>query len=177
MPVHLPCGPCALRSWRPADADALARHASSRAVWLRLRDGFPHPYTRANAEGWIAYASAQRPETHFAIDLAGEAVGGIGLVLGEDVERCSAEVGYWLGEAVWGRGLATAALGGLTGYAFEVFGLTRIFAVPFADNTASIRVLEKCGYRFEGRMRRSAVKAGVVKDQALHAITDEDWQA
>jgi RimJ/RimL family protein N-acetyltransferase len=104
----------------------------------------------------------------------GEAVGGIGLTLKNDVERCSAEIGYWLGEAVWGRGIATAAVQALTDYGFKAFGLTRIFAVPFANNPASMRVLEKVGYVREGVMRRSAIKGGVVLDQVLYAITDQD---
>ena len=76
----------------------------------------------------------------------GEAVDGIGLTLKSDVERCSAEIGYWLGEAVWGKGIATAAVQALTYYGFKTFGLTRIFAVPFANNPASMRMLEKAGY-------------------------------
>ena len=97
-------------------------------------------------------------------------VGSIGAVLGEDVERCSAEVGYWLGEAYWGRGIATLALLAFTRFAFAAYGVERLFAVPLAANIASCRVLEKAGYRLEGRMRRSAVKDGVVQDQALYAI-------
>jgi RimJ/RimL family protein N-acetyltransferase len=95
-------------------------------------------------------------------------------VLHDDVERCAAEIGYWLGRAFWGPGLATAAVGGLTGHAFRTHALTRVYALPFADNAASIRVLEKAGYRCEGRLRRAAVKDGRVRDQAVYAITDED---
>ena len=113
--------------------------------------------------------------THFAIEVHGEATGGIGLELGSDIERRSAEVGYWLGEAFWGKGITTAAVRALTGYGFEALNLTRIFAVPFASSSASIRVLEKCGYIREGIMRRSAVKEGVVIDQVLYALTDEDF--
>ncbi len=101
-------------------------------------------------------------------------VGSIGAVLGEDVERCSAEVGYWLGERYWGRGIATRALVGFTGYAFATYEVERLFAVPLAANTASCRVLEKAGYWLEGRMRRSAVKDGVVQVQLLYAIVRGD---
>ena len=107
--------------------------------------------------------------------MRGEATGGIGLELGGDIERRSAELGYWLGEAFWGKGITTAAVRALTGYGFEALNLTRIFAVPFASSSASIRVLEKCGYIREGLMRRSAVKEGVVIDQVLYALTDEDF--
>jgi RimJ/RimL family protein N-acetyltransferase len=174
--MHLDCGPCVVRPWQVADVDSLARHANDRGVWLNLRDRFPHPYTRADAEHWIAFAAAQAPQTNFAITVADEAVGGLGLTLHEDVERCSAEVGYWLGRAYWGKGLATAALRGLTAYAFRAHSLNRVYALPFADNAASVRVLEKAGFRREGRLRRSALKDGVVKDQFVYAITDLDIQ-
>jgi [ribosomal protein S5]-alanine N-acetyltransferase len=174
MPIHLDCGCCLVRSWRAGDEDSLARHANDRGVWLNLRDRFPHPYTPHDAEQWVRFAPSQIPETAFAIDLGGEAVGGIGVLLHQDIERCSAEIGYWLGRQFWGRGLATAAVRGLTAHAFGTYGLTRVYALPFADNAASLRVLEKAGYRLEGRLRRSAVKDGVVKDQAVYAVTDED---
>jgi RimJ/RimL family protein N-acetyltransferase len=103
-----------------------------------------------------------------------EVVGGIGLERKSDVERCSAEIGYWLGEDVWGRGIATAAVGALTSYGIEVLSLSRIFAAPFANNSASIRVLEKAGYVREGELRRSAIKEGVILDKVLYAITDKD---
>src|SRR5207245_1449014 len=106
-------------------------------------------YTRADGEAWLALAAQSQPETNFAIEYDGEAVGGIGLRLGQDIERVTAEIGYWLGESVWGRGIATAALVGLTQYAFPTFNLTRVFALPFADNLASRRVLEKAGFALE----------------------------
>ena len=109
------------------------------------------------------------PETFFAIAVGGEAVGGIGYVLQQDVERVSAEVGYWLGEPFWGRGITPEALAAVTRYAIEQHQLTRLFAVPFAYNTASCRVLEKAGYVVEGRLRRSAIKDGQVVDQLQYA--------
>lgn len=172
--VRLDCGTCVLRPWRKGDELSLVRYADNYAVWRRLRDRFPHPYARADAEWWISHTQRQNPQTHFAIEVHGEAVGGIGLELKSDIERCSAEIGFWLGEAVWGSGLATAAVSALTDYAFEALDLVRVFAVPFRDNPASIRVLEKCGYVREGVMRRSAVKEGAVLDQVLYAITDQD---
>ncbi len=97
--------------------------------------------------------------------MAGEAAGGVGFVLRQDVERVSAEIGYWLAEPFWGRGIATEALVALTGYAIANHALTRIYALPFAWNAASCRVLEKAGYRLEARLRRSAIKNGVITDQ------------
>jgi len=167
------CGPCIIRSWRRVDQETLPLHANNRKIWINLRDQFPHPYTPADARRWIKYITAVTPETNFAIDVNGEAVGGIALVLQSDVERCSAEVGYWLSEQYWGRGIATAALTAITEYAFKHLNLTRVFAIPFAHNEASIRVLEKAGYACEGRLRRSAIKDEVVLDQLMYAKTDD----
>jgi ribosomal-protein-alanine N-acetyltransferase len=173
--VRLDCGCCVLRPWREGDEPSLVRHADNYEVWRRLRDGFPHPYTRADAERWIAFAKQQDPQTHFAIEVRGEAIGGIGLGLRSDIERRSAEIGYGLGEGLWGRGITTVAVRAVTEYGFEALHLTRIFAVPFATTSASISVLQKCGYVHEGTMRRSTIKEGVVIDQELYALTDEDF--
>jgi RimJ/RimL family protein N-acetyltransferase len=164
----IPAGPCVLRPWRADDLDSLVRHANNAAIARNLRDAFPHPYTRADGEFWIALATTFDPCFHFAIEHEGEAVGGIGLSPRTDVERVSAEVGYWLGERVWGRGLAAAALQALVEHAFATTPLTRIFALPFAHNTASRRVLEKAGFHLEGLLRKAAIKEGRVVDQALY---------
>lgn len=158
-----------IRSWRAGDEPAIARHANSRAIWLNVRDRFPHPYTLADAERWVALATAAAPETQFAVEVGGEAVGGVGVFLQTDVERYSAEIGYWLGEAMWGRGLGTAVVRRFTDYAFDAFGLCRIYANVFEWNRGSCRVLEKAGYALEGRLRASGVKDGVVLDGLLYA--------
>src|SRR5438105_3326406 len=106
-PVELKLARSILRPWRVGDEDSLVRHANNRRVWRNL-SRLPHPYTTADAHAWIARASAQSPVTDFAITVDGEAVGGIGVELGRDVFRRSAEIGYWLGEAYWGRGSARA---------------------------------------------------------------------
>jgi RimJ/RimL family protein N-acetyltransferase len=173
MELALPNG--VVRPWRPADVSSLATHANDRRVWMNLRDRFPHPYGVADAESFIALATSMSPVTFFAIAVDGEAVGGIGYTQHEDVERISAEIGYWLGASFWGRGLMTSALIAVTRYAFEQHAdLRRIYAVPFAWNAASFRVLEKAGYRMEGRLRQSAIKDGTVTDQVLYAILRDE---
>lgn len=159
-----------IRSWRAADVPALVRYANNRKIWLNLRDRFPHPYTKADGQSFVRQARRMDPETFFAVAVDGVAVGAIGYVLQHDVERVSAEVGYWLAEDFWGRGIATEALRALTAHAIAAHGLTRLFAVPFASNTASCRVLEKAGYVREATLRRSAVKDGVVIDQQQYAF-------
>jgi RimJ/RimL family protein N-acetyltransferase len=159
----------ALRSFRRDDAGDLARLADNPKVWLQLRDAFPHPYRLEDARRFLDGHVGASPETVLALEVEGSFAGSFGLKLGLDVERVSAEIGYWVAEPFWGRGLATAALVASTAWAFETFPLTRIFAVPFARNAASCRVLEKAGYVLEGRMHRSAMKQGEVLDQLLYA--------
>ena len=160
---------CVVRPYRLTDAESLAHHGNNRRIWLNLRDRFPHPYTADAARGYIAYNLEQPRQTSFAIEVDGSAVGGISLHLGQDIERRTAEMGYWLGEAYWGRGIATAAIRLVTEYGFSDCDLDRIFAVPFVHNVASCRALEKVGYEREGLMRKSAIKDGVVHDQYLYA--------
>jgi len=164
-----------LRLWRAEDAAELAQQANDRRVWLAMRDAFPHPYGREDAERFIAKATAMSPQTYFAIEVDGRVAGGIGYTLHADVERIGAEVGYWLGAEFWGRGVATAALNALTALAFAAQPeLQRLYAVPFSTNPASARVLEKCGYLREGTLRRSAVKNGLVLDQWMYAALREE---
>lgn len=172
--MRIEAGPCALRAWRRGDEESLVRHANDRDVWINLRDQFPHPYTPADAQAWIGFAGGQAQPTSLAIEVEAHAVGGVSLRLHDDVERVAAELGYWLGKAYWNRGIMTAAVRAMTDYGFEHFALTRVYAVPFAYNVASHRVLEKAGYVCEGVLRRSAIKDEVVTDQLLYATTDRD---
>jgi [ribosomal protein S5]-alanine N-acetyltransferase len=161
---------CALRPWRASDAPALATHANSPTIGRNLRDGFPCPFTLDDARAFIERAARLVPLCRFAIAVQGEAVGSIGFTLHPNVERVSAEMGYWLGEAFWGRGIMTDAVRAQTRYAISTHGLTRVYAVPYEWNPASFRVLEKAGFVCEGRMRRSAIKDAQVLDQLLYAF-------
>jgi RimJ/RimL family protein N-acetyltransferase len=167
---------CTLRQWAKSDVLSLVRHANNLNVAKHLRDRFPHPYTRTHAFAFLTHAAARDAPTNFAIVVAEEAVGGIGYVRGSDVERYSAEIGYWLGEEFWGRGIATEALQMLTHYLFADEQLLRLFALPLADNAGSIRVLEKAGYEREGLLRASCVKYGERRDQLLYARVNADWK-
>jgi RimJ/RimL family protein N-acetyltransferase len=169
--MQLSVANCELRSWRPNDAAGLASHANNRKIWLNLRDAFPHPYSLSNAESFLAAAVDESPPLHFCIASRDQAIGGISLRPGADVERFSAELGYWLGEEFWGQGIATAAIQSITQYGIMTLDLHRIFALPYARNAASIRALEKAGYICEGRLRQSAFKDGRFEDQIVIAFT------
>lgn len=169
--MRIDIGEWQVRSFHPDDAEALTRYANNPNVSRSLRDAFPYPYARSDAEDWISYATGQSPETNFAIASPTEAIGGIGLWFPQDAPRGSAEIGYWLGESFWGRGIATAALQALTEYAFAQLGLVRITGCVYPWNPASARVMEKAGYVCEGRSANSAIKDGQPVDQLLYAIT------
>jgi RimJ/RimL family protein N-acetyltransferase len=168
--MRLKLATCEVRSWQTSDVESIVAHANNRKIWLNLRDAFPYPYTRHDARDFIRAVRLREPETTFAIAVNGDAVGSIGFVMHGDVERVSAEIGYWLGEALWGRGIVTDALKGVTDYAIATHGLTRIYALPFAWNTPSCRVLEKAGYVMEARLRCSAIKDGQLTDQLQYAF-------
>ena len=170
---RIDCGTCLLRRWRRSDRDTLIHYANNRSVWRNLRDQFPSPYSLADAEHWIREAAALQPQTHFAIAVDGAAVGAVGLHLKKDVRRLSAEIGYWLGEEFWGRGIATEAVRAVTGHAFACFDVVRVYAGAFEWNDASMRVLEKAGYTREARLRKAITKDGRTIDLMLYAIVRE----
>jgi ribosomal-protein-alanine N-acetyltransferase len=168
--VELKLSRCVLRPWRVGDEASLVRYANNRNVSRNLRDRFPYPYTAADADEWIKLAAAQTRPTSFAIVVEGEAVGGAGIELGDDIFRRSAEIGYWLGEPFWGRGIATEVLRAMTEYAFAHFDICRLHAGVFDWNPASARVLEKAGYTLEGRARLGVIKDGRLGDRLLYAL-------
>lgn len=168
--MHLDCGACKIRDWKRGDEWDLVQAANNPNVSRYLTDRFPDPYTLQDAYAWIELHEARRENTDFAIEVGGGVAGGIGYTLGTYEMRLTATIGYWLGEPFWGRGIATAALEALTGYAFEKHGLRRISSVVMSPNAASARVLEKAGYVLEGVMRSGAIKRGEIYDVLLYAM-------
>lgn len=157
-----------VRSWRVDDAERIAPLANNRAIWRNLRDRFPHPYTTADAQAFIATCLARDPETNFAITVDGVPIGSIGLSIGEDIYRKSAEFGYWLGEPHWGRGYASEAIRGVSDWALPRFDLERLYAMVFTWNPASARALEKGGFVLESLARRAAIKDGTISDEWVY---------
>ena len=158
-----------IRSWKKEDAPVIAKYANNRGIWLNLRDGFPHPYSIDDANKFIANALAKEPETYFAIASHKEAIGSIGLTIGQDVHRYTAELAYWLAEPYWGQGIMTEAVQILAEYAFTAYDLNRIYAEPYTTNLASSRVLEKAGFLYEGRLKANVFKDGKILDQFIFA--------
>lgn len=167
--MRVDCGICVVRDWRRDDKESLLRHADNRNVWRNLSHRFPHPYTGADAEAWFAFLDGNDPRTHWAIEVEGAAVGGIGVIIGEGIYAQSGHFGYWLGQSCWGRSIATAAAGVMAEYIFSNFDLVRLEAPVFQWNPASMRVLEKCGFTREGILRKAALKDGQQVDCVLYA--------
>jgi [ribosomal protein S5]-alanine N-acetyltransferase len=169
VPVRLDCGPCIVREWTAGDKASLLRVANNRNVWRNLTHRFPHPYTEADADFWLAFvAKAGRP-THWAIEVAGEAVGGIGVDIGAGVYAQSGHFGYWLGEPYWRRGIMTAAVRATSDYVLANLAVMRLEAPVFEWNPASMRVLEKSGFAREGVLRKSVLKDGQLIDVVMYA--------
>lgn len=172
--MHIQLKSCIIRPWSLQDAASVQRYANNRNIWLNVRDVFPHPYRLEDADAFLKLVGQQKPMTTFAIGTAAEAIGCIGLRPGEDVHRKTAELGYWLAEEFWGRGIMSEVVSEFTRHVFGVFDFIRIYAEPFANNQASARVLEKAGFVCEGRLRANVLKDGKVLDSLLFArIRDE----
>lgn len=163
-------GEVRLRPFRMSDRDRLVRLANNENISRNLRDGFPHPYTAEHAEVFIRKAMDHDPVTLFAIEYKGDYVGNIGLVQHSDVYRKSAEVGYFIGEEYWGKGIATTALKLICAYGFKTLDIVRIHTGVYEHNLASQRVLEKNGFVKEGVFKMAVFKYGKFWNEVRFAL-------
>jgi RimJ/RimL family protein N-acetyltransferase len=175
LPTALPG--CVLRPWRAADRDDLVRHANNRHVWRNMTHTFPHPYTQADADLWLEIAANPGASIQLAIDVDGAAVGGIGVIAGEGIFAATAQFGYWLGEAFWGRGIASAAAVSLASRIGSEGLFARLEAQVFEWNPASMRVLQKAGFTREALLRCAATKDGELISTVLYARVFPDARA
>lgn len=158
-----------LRDWRKGDETSLQRNADNVKIFNCLRDKFPSPYTMEDASQWIERQLNEEVKLNYVIDIDGEVAGAVGLELREDIYRKTCEIGYWLGEQYWGRGVMPEAVKLVTAYAFEHFDLNRIQAGVFSKNPRSMRVLEKAGYHKEAILKSSVLKNEEVLDEHIYA--------
>lgn len=159
-----------LREWRITDLDSLVKHANNYNIAKCLTDVFPHPYSGADGKRYLDFVIQDTPPIKiFAIDVDGEAVGSIGLTFKEDVYRKNVEIGYWLSEEYWGKGIVTEAVKQVTQYAFDTFDVNRVYAGVFAFNTGSQKVLEKAGYTLEAELKKTIFKYGEYIDEKIYA--------
>ena len=163
---------CKIREWKIEDIANLAKMLNNINIMNNLRDGLPYPYTEEDAEEYInSMLSADKTKTFaFAITLDDTAIGSIGVFRCENIHSRTAEMGYYIGEPYWGKGYGTSAVRQVCEYVFRNTDIIRIFAEPFAYNTASCRILEKAGFEFEGTLRSNAVKNGKIIDMKMYAL-------
>jgi RimJ/RimL family protein N-acetyltransferase len=154
----------ALREWKRSDAAALARLANNKKIWDNVRDRLPYPYTKKDAKEWLALVKKQKTVTTFCIEADGEIAGSIGFTLKEDVYRKNVEIGYFIGEQYWGKGIATEGVRQLVEYIQKKFDVVRIYAEVFEYNKASMKVLEKNGFYLECVRKKAAIKNNVILD-------------
>ncbi len=166
---RLDCGVAVLRPWRLDDLDSLVASANDASVSRSLRDRFPYPYTGDDGRAWLTRA-VDDSDRAWALQIDGAAVGGVSLHPGVDVHRHSAELGYWLGQRHWGRGVMTAVIGAFAPRAMEAFRLHRLYATVYENNPASARVLEKAGFTREGVQKSAVVKRGELLDLYVYAM-------
>lgn len=159
-----------LRRLNYSDVPMLAQLANNIKIWNNVRDYLPHPYSEDDAKTFITYCAEEEPQVTFAIEYRKQLAGCVGLVLQTDIYRKTAEIGYWIGEPFWGKGIATEAVKLLVNYAFETLGLVRVYCGIFETNHASQRVVEKAGFSLEGRLKKALIKKKVIMDEFRYGI-------
>ncbi len=159
-----------LRPWKSEDAESLVENANNFEIARFMSDDFPYPYSIENAKNFIAFATKNEPIHIFAIEIDGKAAGGIGIHPQIDIMKKNAELGYWLGEKYWGKGIISKAIQEIIPFAFNSYDITRIYARPFGNNIASQKVLEKAGFILEARIKETIFKNGEYLDELIYAI-------
>ena len=166
-----------LRPWSINDAGDLAVIADNKKVADNLRDGFPNPYYLKDAISWLNLILPDNdPPRYFAITLDRRLIGSIGIITKSDIYRKNIEIGYFLSEEHWGKGIATKAIMAATSYAFKDFDIVRVYAEPFADNPGSRRALAKAGFTLEATLKRNVIKNGIIKDSCIYSVLKEDFK-
>lgn len=165
----------AIRPWKMTDSRRLAENANNINIWKNVRDQFPHPYTENDAKAFIRMAQSKKNVEDFAVIVNDEAVGGIGYIQGNDIERLNAEIGYWIGERYWGKGIISDALKDVIAYIFTYTDIIRLFTSVLEHNIASTKVLEKNGFRRIGTQTKAAIKNGQIIDMYSYELIKDDF--
>ncbi len=159
-----------LRPWTKNDLESLIKYANNPKISEMMSDKFIHPYTHGQGEKFIGFATKEKPYRILAIDVEGEAVGAIGIHPGTDIYCKNAELGYWLGEPFWGKGIMTKAVVEMVDYGFQNWDINRIYARPYGTNAGSQKVLEKAGFVLEAKLEKTIFKNGVYLDELIYAV-------
>ncbi len=162
-----------LRNWKLSDSRSLAKHANNYNIAKWLTNKFPYPYTENDGKAYIEFVLKDNSSKNFAIEVAGEAVGSIGIFPQADVHKKSAEIGFWLSQEYWGNGIISRAIKEVVDYGFENYDIVRIFARSFSTNKASKRVLEKAGFELEARLKKAVFKNSEYLDELIYVKLKE----
>jgi RimJ/RimL family protein N-acetyltransferase len=163
-----------LRPIKETDIDNLVKYANNPKIAANLTNKFSFPYTKEHGLNFIQFAMSKNPAHVMAITINDELVGGIGIHPQEDIQCKNAELGYWLAEPFWGKGIISKAIPQMVEYGFKTFDIIRIFARPFGSNLASQKVLEKAGFKLEARLSKTLFKNGQYQDELIYAIRNSN---
>ena len=164
-----------LRPWNPDDSLSLVKYGNNWNIARYLANIFPYPYTEDSAKTFIRFANADKPIHIFAIEVNGEAIGGIGVHPQTDIMEKNAELGYWLGEPFWGKGIISRAVRQMVNFAFDTYPIDRVYATVFAANIASQRVLEKNSFQLEASIEKLFWKNEEYQDGLIYAVRRDKW--
>lgn len=158
-----------LRKWCAEDLEDLVKYANNYNIAKNLTNQFPYPYLKSDGENYLKMIACDTPVKIFAIEVEGHAVGSIGIFPQADIHCKNAEIGYWLAEPFWGKGIMPRAIEEIVKYGFETFDIDRVFARPFGRNKGSQRVLEKAGFVLEARFEKVLFKNKDYEDELIYA--------
>jgi RimJ/RimL family protein N-acetyltransferase len=166
-----------LRPWGLEDAAKLALIADNKKIADNLRDGLPNPYSIKDAYDWLNLILPENnPPRFFAITIDKQVVGSIGIVTKTDIYRKNLEIGFFISEEWWGKGIATRAIKCATAYAFRDFDIIRVYGEVFSDNYGSRKTLEKAGFNLEAILKKNIIKNGIIKDSCIYSVLKEDYK-
>ena len=166
-----------LRPWAFSDAFQLALIADNKKIADNIRDGLPNPYSVKDAQDWLNLILPENnPPKFFAITTGNQVVGSIGIITKSNIYRKNLEIGFFVSENFWGKGIATRAIKAVTSYAFRDFDIVRVYAESFSDNTGSRRALEKAGFRLEATLEKNIIKNDIIKDSCIYSVLKEEYR-
>ncbi|MEA3248584.1 MAG: GNAT family protein [Nanoarchaeota archaeon] len=166
-----------LREYRKEDVGRIVEIANNKKIAKNLAGIFPYPYTLDEAKKWIEIAtSPEKINTHFVIEFEREMIGTISFSVKEAERKGTAVCGYWIGEDCWGKGFATEALKLMLDYAFKNYDIRRMEAGVYSWNPPSANVLEKCGFKKEGELRKNICHFDEICNELRYGILKEEWE-
>lgn len=163
-----------IRNLTYSDVESIVKYANNHNVSKFLRDTFPFPYTKEDAKRWIEFVLSDNSHLSFAIADKNELIGGIGVMLNYDVNRFTAEIGYWLGEPFWNRSITTKAVKTFCKFLFENYSFNHLTASIYEGNIASMKVIQKAGFVLEGVLRKNVFKENKFLDQHIYGLLKEE---